>query len=55
MVGNHTNNEKVRKVGELMLLGAADATVQSFNLDKIIDDALAGIKLPAGILDADDN
>ena len=55
MIGNHTNNEKVRKVGELMLLGAADATVQSFNLDKIIDDALAGIKLPAGILDADDN
>lgn len=55
MIGNHTNNEKVRKVGELMLLGAADATVQSFNLDKIIDDILKGIKLPAGVLDADDN
>ena len=55
MVGYHTNNEKVRKVGELMLLGAADITVQSFNLDKIIDDILKGVKLPAGILDANDN
>ena len=55
MIGNHTDNSKVKKVGELMLLGAADATVQSFNLDKIIDDVLAGIKLPAGFLDADDN
>lgn len=55
MIGNHTDNSKVKKVSELMLLGAADATVQSFNLDKIIDDVLAGIKLPAGFLDADDN
>lgn len=55
MIGNHTDNNKVKKVSELMLLGAADATVQSFNLDKIIDDVLAGIKLPAGFLDADDN
>ena len=55
MIGNHTDNSKVKKVSELMLLGAADATVQSFNLDKIIDDVLAGIKLPAGFLSADDN
>ena len=55
MIGNHTDNNKVKKVSELMLLGAADATVQSFNLDKIIDDVLAGIKLPTGFLDADDN
>ena len=55
MIGNHTDNSKVKKISELMLLGAADATVQSFNLDKIIDDVLAGIKLPAGFLDADDN
>lgn len=55
MLGNHTGNTKVQKLSELMLLAAADTTVQSFNLDKIIDDALAGIKLPAGILDADDN
>ena len=55
MIGNHTDNNKVKKVSELMLLGAADATVQSFNLDKIIDDVLTGIKLPAGFLDADDN
>ena len=55
MIGNHTDNSKVKKVSELMLLGAADATVQSLNLDKIIDDVLAGIKLPAGFLDADDN
>lgn len=51
MLGNHTNNAKVQKVSELMLLAAADVTVQSFNLDKIIDDVLSGIKLPAGILD----
>lgn len=55
MLGNHTGNTKVQKLSELMLLAAADTTVQSFNLDKIIDDALTGIKLPAGILDADDN
>lgn len=55
LLGNHIGNAKVQKISELMLLAAADITVQSFNLDKIIDDALAGIKLPAGILDADDN
>ena len=55
MLGNHTGNTKIQKLSELMLLGAADATVQSFNLDKIIDDVLKGVKLPAGILDADDN
>lgn len=55
MLGNHTGNTKIQKLSELMLLGAADATVQSFNLDKIIDDILKGVKLPAGILDADDN
>lgn len=51
MLGNHTGNTKVQKISELMLLAAADVTVQSFNLDKIIDDMLSGIKLPAGILD----
>lgn len=55
MLGNHTGNTKIQKLSELMLLGAADATVQSFNLDKIIDDVLKGVKLPAGILDADNN
>lgn len=55
MLGNHTGNIKIQKLSELMLLGAADATVQSFNLDKIIDDVLKGVKLPAGILDADNN
>ena len=55
LLGNHTGNSKVQKISELMLLAAADTTVQSFNLDKIIDDTLAGIKLPAGILDANDN
>lgn len=40
MLGNHTGNTKIQKLSELMLLGAADATVQSFNLDKIIDDIL---------------
>lgn len=53
-VGNHTQNKRVQQVSELMLLAAADATVQSFNLDKIIDDVLAGVKLPAGILDTDE-
>lgn len=55
MLGNHTGNTKIQKLSELMLLGAADATVQSFNLDKIIDDILKGVNLPAGILDADNN
>lgn len=50
MLGNHTGNPKVQKVAEFMLLAAADTTVQSFNLDKIIDDVLSGVKLPAGIL-----
>lgn len=50
-IGNHTQNKRVQQVSELMLLAAADTTVQSFNLDKIIDDVLAGVKLPAGILD----
>lgn len=54
MLGNHTENKRVQKVAELMLLAAADTTVQSFNLDKIIDDVLSNIKLPAGILDADE-
>lgn len=53
-IGNHTQNKKVQQVSELLLLAAADATVQSFNLDKIIDDVLAGVKLPAGILDTDE-
>lgn len=53
MLGNHTGNPKVQKVAEFMLLAAADTTVQSFNLDKIIDDVLSGVKLPAGIFDED--
>ena len=51
MVANHTQNQKLSKVSELMLLGAADSGVASFNLDKIVDDILAGIKLPKGVLD----
>lgn len=53
-IGNHTQNKRVQQVSELMLLAAADTTVQSFNLDKIIDDVLSGVKLPAGILDTDE-
>lgn len=53
-IGNHTQNRRVQQVSELMLLAAADTTVQSFNLDKIIDDVLAGVKLPAGILTSDE-
>lgn len=49
MVANHTQNAKLQKVSELMVLGAADSGVTAFNLDKIIDDILANIKLPAGI------
>lgn len=54
MVANHTQNQKLSKVSELMLLGAADSSVTSFNLDKIVDDILAGIKLPKGVLDTDE-
>ena len=55
MVANHTGNSKLTKVSDLMLLGAADSGVAAFNLDKIVDDILSNIKLPAGILDDNDN
>lgn len=55
MVANHTGNSKLTKVSNLMLLGAADSGVAAFNLDKIVDDILSNIKLPAGVLnDSDD-
>lgn len=54
MVANHTGNSKLTKVSDLMLLGAADSGVAAFNLDKIVDDILSSIKLPAGILDDSD-
>lgn len=49
--GNYSDNTKVKKLGELMMLGAADAGISALNLDKIIDDILANAKLPSGILD----
>lgn len=55
MVANHTDNSKLTKVSDLMLLGAADSGVATFNLDKIIDDILSNIKLPAGVLDDSDD
>ena len=54
MIANHTGNSKLLKVSDLMLLGAADSGVASFNLDKIVDDILSNIKLPAGVLDDSD-
>lgn len=51
LAGNHTDNKRVKQISEFMLLAAANTTVQSFNLDQIIDDVLKNIKLPAGILD----
>ena len=55
MVANHTGNSKLTKVSDLMLLGAADSGVATFNLDKIVDDILSNIKLPAGVLDDSDD
>lgn len=55
MVANHTGNSKLTRVSDLMLLGAADSGVTAFNLDKIVDDILSNIKLPAGVLDDSDN
>ena len=55
MVANHTQNSKLLKVSDLMLLGAADSGVAAFNLDKIVDDILSNIKLPAGVLDDSDD
>lgn len=55
MVANHTDNSKLTKVSDLMLLGAADSGVTTFNLDKIVDDILSNIKLPAGVLDDSDD
>lgn len=54
LAGNHTDNKRIKQISELMLLAAADTTIQSFNLDQIIDDVLKNIKLPAGILDDSD-
>lgn len=54
LTGNHTDNKRIKQISELMLLAAADTTIQSFNLDQIIDDVLKNIKLPAGILDDSD-
>ncbi len=54
MVANHTQNKKLSQVSDLMLLGAADSGVAAFNLDKIVDDILSNIKLPAGVLDTDE-
>lgn len=51
MVANHTQNKKLSQVSDLMLLGAADSGVAAFNLDKIVDDILSNIKLPAGVFD----
>lgn len=54
MLANYTNDNRLKKISEFMLLASADTTIQSFNLDKIIDDVLSGVKLPAGILDEDE-
>lgn len=54
LAGNHTDNKRIKQISELMLLAAADTTIQSFNIDQIIDDVLKNIKLPAGILDDSD-
>ena len=54
ILGNHTENKRVQQVAELMLLSAASETVGAFNLDKIIDDILSGVKLPAGVLEEND-
>lgn len=55
LAGNHTDNKRIKQISEFMLLAAANTTVQSFNLDQIIDDVLKNIKLPAGILDDNDD
>lgn len=47
-------NKKLQKLSKLMLNAAAFDTVDSFNLDEMIESILSGIKLPAGV-SLDDN
>ena len=55
MTANYVDDSRVKKISELMLLGAADSGVSSLNISKIIDDVLSNIKLPAGVLDDSDD
>lgn len=47
-------NKKLQKLSKLMLNAAAFDTVDSFNLDEMVENILSGIKLPAGV-SLDDN
>ena len=48
------DNAKLAKLSSLMLNAAALDAVDAFNIDGLVDDLLAGVKLPAGVsLDAD--
>lgn len=42
-------NRKLQKISKLMLNAAAFDTINSFNIDELIDDLLSGLKLPEGI------
>lgn len=47
-------NEKLNKMADLMVGAAAVNTLSQFNIQEIVEDLLKDIKLPAGVLDADD-
>ena len=42
-------NPKLAKISNLMLNAAAFDTIDSFNIDEMVDKLIAGIKLPAGV------
>ena len=47
-------NEKLNKMADLMVGAAAVNTLSQFNIQEMVEDLLKDIKLPAGVLDADD-
>jgi len=42
-------NSKLEKISELMIAGAAFDSIDALNLDGLVNDFIAGIKLPAGV------
>lgn len=42
-------NKKLEKISELMIAGAAFDSIDALNIDGIVNDFIAGLKLPAGV------
>ena len=44
-----SGNKKLEKISELMIAGAAFDSIDALNIDGIVNDFIAGLKLPAGV------